>query len=174
MLFSLPDIIGGPSGITAGLCCCLFFITAYPLFCLALVIFGYALLECTGPGLLLISRVLARHWSAHLQATRKLSHLTRDTPEDQDSDDPEQFTTIHAEIGDRVRVRVLVRNTGWMLVPWALLEDLLPLTILKKDARLKVISSIIEPVMIVLLGAMVGFIAISIIAPIYSMVGSVK
>lgn len=42
------------------------------------------------------------------------------------------------------------------------------------DARLKMLTSIIEPVMIVLLGLMVGFIAVSIIAPIYSMVGSVK
>ena len=42
------------------------------------------------------------------------------------------------------------------------------------DARLKTLTSVIEPVMIVVLGLMVGFIAISIIAPIYSMVGSVK
>ncbi len=42
------------------------------------------------------------------------------------------------------------------------------------DARLKMLSSIIEPVMIVVLGLMVGFIAISIIEPIYSLVNSVK
>jgi uncharacterized protein (DUF58 family) len=31
-----------------------------------------------------------------------------------------------AEIGDTVPVRVTVRNTGWLPVPWVLLEDLLP------------------------------------------------
>lgn len=39
------------------------------------------------------------------------------------------------------------------------------------DARIKGLTSIIEPVLIVILGALVGFIAISIIAPIYSLVG---
>ncbi len=96
----------------------------------------YALL-----GLLLVSRVLARSWSANLRATRELTHTTRDNPdEEKDSGHPERFTTIHAEVGERIRVRVVVRNTGWMLVPWALIEDLLPLTTLKKDARLKVIK----------------------------------
>lgn len=42
------------------------------------------------------------------------------------------------------------------------------------DARLKMLSTIIEPLMIVVLGLMVGFIAISIIEPIYSLVNSVK
>lgn len=42
------------------------------------------------------------------------------------------------------------------------------------DARLKMMASVIEPVMIVVLGLIVGFIAISIITPIYSLVGSVK
>lgn len=42
------------------------------------------------------------------------------------------------------------------------------------EAKLKVMTSIIEPVMIVVLGFVVGFIAVSIIVPIYSLVGSVK
>ena len=42
------------------------------------------------------------------------------------------------------------------------------------DARLKVLTGVIEPLMIVVLGVIVGFIATSIITPIYSMVGSVK
>ena len=42
------------------------------------------------------------------------------------------------------------------------------------DARLKVLTGVIEPMMIVALGIIVGFIATSIITPIYSMVGSVK
>ncbi len=96
----------------------------------------YALL-----GLLLLSRVLARSWSVHLRASRELSLPARGkADEEKDSEDPEHFTTLHANLGDRVRVRVIVRNTGWMLVPWALLEDLLPLTTLKKDARLKVVK----------------------------------
>jgi type IV pilus assembly protein PilC len=42
------------------------------------------------------------------------------------------------------------------------------------DAKLKTLSSIIEPVMIVVLGVIIGFIAIAIISPIYSLIGSVK
>ncbi|HLK59049.1 MAG TPA: type II secretion system F family protein [Chthonomonadaceae bacterium] len=42
------------------------------------------------------------------------------------------------------------------------------------DARLKALASILEPVMIVSLGVVVGVIAISIILPIYSLISSVK
>ena len=42
------------------------------------------------------------------------------------------------------------------------------------EARLKVLTGILEPLMIVVLGVIVGFIAVSIITPIYSLVGSVK
>jgi len=42
------------------------------------------------------------------------------------------------------------------------------------DARLKMLTSVIEPVMIVLLGIIIGFVAVSIISPIYSLVGNVK
>ncbi len=42
------------------------------------------------------------------------------------------------------------------------------------DAKVKSLTSIIEPVMIVVLGLIVGFIAMSVIVPIYSLVGGVK
>jgi type IV pilus assembly protein PilC len=42
------------------------------------------------------------------------------------------------------------------------------------DAKVKSLTSIIEPVMIVMLGLIVGFIAMSVIVPIYSLVGGVK
>jgi len=42
------------------------------------------------------------------------------------------------------------------------------------DSTLKGIASLIEPVMIVGLGVMVGFIAISVITPIYTLVGGIK
>jgi len=42
------------------------------------------------------------------------------------------------------------------------------------DARLKTLAAVIEPFMIVFLGLVIGFIAISVIGPIYSLVGSVK
>ncbi len=42
------------------------------------------------------------------------------------------------------------------------------------DAILKGLASLIEPIMIVVLGVMVGFIAVSVITPIYTLVGSVK
>lgn len=42
------------------------------------------------------------------------------------------------------------------------------------DAKVKSLTSVIEPVLIVLLGVVVGTIAVSVILPIYSLVGSVK
>ena len=42
------------------------------------------------------------------------------------------------------------------------------------DAKVKSLTSIIEPIMIVFLGLIVGFIAMSVIVPIYSLVGGVK
>ncbi|MHB9022611.1 MAG: type II secretion system F family protein [Armatimonadota bacterium] len=42
------------------------------------------------------------------------------------------------------------------------------------DATLKGLASLIEPLMIVGLGVLVGFIAISVISPIYTLVGSIK
>jgi type IV pilus assembly protein PilC len=42
------------------------------------------------------------------------------------------------------------------------------------DATLKGLTSLIEPVMIVGLGAIVGFIAVSVISPIYQLVGSIE
>ncbi len=42
------------------------------------------------------------------------------------------------------------------------------------DAKVKSLTSIIEPIMIVILGIIVGFIAMSVIVPIYSLVGGVK
>ena len=42
------------------------------------------------------------------------------------------------------------------------------------DAKVKSLTSVIEPIMIVGLGLMVGFIAMSVIVPIYSLVGGVK
>jgi len=42
------------------------------------------------------------------------------------------------------------------------------------EAKVKSLTSIIEPIMIVLLGVIVGFIAMSVIVPIYSLVEGVK
>lgn len=42
------------------------------------------------------------------------------------------------------------------------------------DAKVKSLTSVIEPVMIAVLGVIVGFIAMSVIVPIYSLVGGVK
>ena len=42
------------------------------------------------------------------------------------------------------------------------------------DAKVKSLTSVIEPVMIAVLGVIVGFIAVSVILPIYSLVGGVK
>jgi uncharacterized protein (DUF58 family) len=58
-------------------------------------------------GLLLLSRYLARKWIADLEATRRCERIS-------------------AEIGDRVKVSLAIRNRGWLPIPWVLLEDLLP------------------------------------------------
>ena len=69
---------------------------------------------------LMLSRVLARAWIGHLSATRECDQLT-------------------AEIGDTVRVKLEVRNAGWLPVPWVLLEDLLPRQALEqRPPRLRV------------------------------------
>lgn len=56
----------------------------------------------------------------------------------------------------------------------AMLEYVSSLYTKETDAKVKSLTSVIEPIMIVVLGAIVGFIAISVIVPIYSLVGSVK
>jgi uncharacterized protein (DUF58 family) len=57
---------------------------------------------------LLTSRVLTGHWTQSLVADREINRL-------------------EAEVGQRVAVVITVRNQGRVPVPWALLEDLLPL-----------------------------------------------
>src|SRR6266540_983548 len=95
-------------------------------------------------GLLLVSRVLARNWIVHLRARRTVAlrgqkrEPNEETWDDSDVVSSEAARTTHAEVGDRVVVRVTVRNSGVMPVPWVLIEDLLPAQGLKKDARLKV------------------------------------
>jgi type IV pilus assembly protein PilC len=42
------------------------------------------------------------------------------------------------------------------------------------DSTLKGLASLLEPVMIIFIGVLVGMIAVSVIAPIYSIVGNVK
>lgn len=70
--------------------------------------------------LLLVSRFLARSWMNGLSATRKCD---RDT----------------AVVGDKANVTLFIRNTGWLFVPWLLLEDLLPRYALdKRFPRLKI------------------------------------
>jgi uncharacterized protein (DUF58 family) len=58
-------------------------------------------------GVLLVSRFLARSWLGNLRVSRECKVAT-------------------AEVGDRVQVRVRVRNAGVLPVPWILLEDVLP------------------------------------------------
>jgi uncharacterized protein (DUF58 family) len=72
-------------------------------------------------GLLLLSRLMARDWLKHLSATRTCKRVSRD---DRPADEP--GAGLMAEVGERVSVQVKVRNAGWLLVPWVLLEDLLP------------------------------------------------
>ncbi len=56
----------------------------------------------------------------------------------------------------------------------AMLEYVGSLYARETDAKVKSLTSVIEPIMIVVLGGIVGFIAISVIVPIYSLVGGVR
>ena len=102
---------------------------------------AYALL-----GLLGVSRLLARNWITHLRATRTVAlrgRMPGRPVEDEEGEteavaESEAARTTHAEIGDRIAVRVVVRNEGRGFVPWVLLEDLLPAQGMRKDARLGV------------------------------------
>src|ERR1700731_2689212 len=68
-------------------------------------------------GLLLVSRALARNWAGQLAVTRTCRLVGRD---DDEAAGPAGLT---AEVGDRVAVRLTVRNDGSLPVPWVLLED---------------------------------------------------
>ena len=57
--------------------------------------------------ILISSRMLAWHWASGLRIERKMR------------------CTL-AEVGDKVRVKVLVRYLGLIPIPWVILEDLLP------------------------------------------------
>jgi uncharacterized protein (DUF58 family) len=71
-------------------------------------------------GLLVVTRFLARNWVAQVTAVRAGGDQV-------------------AEIDERVSVVVSIRNTGWMPVPWLLVEDLLPAaTIRQKPAPVEV------------------------------------
>ena len=70
--------------------------------------------------LLLLSRALARNWIGNLKAMRHCEHAT-------------------AEIGAKIPVSVNLSNTGWLPVPWVLIEDLLPARVEgQRTPRLKV------------------------------------
>jgi uncharacterized protein (DUF58 family) len=85
-------------------------------------------------GLLLLSRLMARDGMKNLSATRTCKLLAR---EDRPAEAPE--AGLMAEVGERVSVEVTVRNGGRLLVPWVLVEDLLPRQALSlRFPRLKV------------------------------------
>src|SRR5215472_3010988 len=73
-------------------------------------------------GILVLSRLMARSWIENLSATRTCK-------------------TLSAEIGEKVSVEVMIKNAGWMPVPWVLLEDLLPPDALRqRPPRLQVVK----------------------------------
>lgn len=91
-------------------------------------------------GLLLISRWLARDWAVHLGATRacRLGGREEQWQIEKDQGKP---TGIAAEIGDKISVRLSIRNGSRLPVPWVLLEDVLPATALdRRLPRLKVVK----------------------------------
>src|SRR5207248_1630772 len=72
-------------------------------------------------GLLVLARFLARSWVGSLAAERTVKKAgARD---DEPADHPDGLAL---EIGERVAVRLVVRNAGALPIPWVLLEDALP------------------------------------------------
>jgi uncharacterized protein (DUF58 family) len=67
-------------------------------------------------GLLVLSRLLARNWIQHVSAARVCDRIA-------------------AEVGDSVAVEIQVNNSGWLPVPWLLLEDLLPAKALQESRQ---------------------------------------
>src|SRR2546423_159160 len=85
-------------------------------------------------GVLVVSRFLARNCLANLSATRSCRHVERVKRALQESG-----ADLTAEIGERITVQVTVKNSAWMVVPWVLLEDLLPRQALdRRTPQLKV------------------------------------
>jgi uncharacterized protein (DUF58 family) len=83
-------------------------------------------------GLLLVSRFLARSWINNLKADRVCALKHGGVSDDETG-------PLTAGIGDRVKVRLTIRNRGRLPVPWVLLEDLLPHEALdRRFPRLKV------------------------------------
>jgi uncharacterized protein (DUF58 family) len=76
-------------------------------------------------GLLLLTRFLARSWINSLSASRVCTPPKPASAEEDDKDERERHN-LTAEIGDRVKVRVAVHNSGRLPVPWVLLEDMAP------------------------------------------------
>jgi uncharacterized protein (DUF58 family) len=78
--------------------------------------------------LLLISRWMARSWIGSLSAERTCQQVGRGPRAIGEEDEPTEAgpASLTAEIGDRVAVRLTVHNSGWLPVPWVLLEDLIP------------------------------------------------
>jgi len=72
-------------------------------------------------GVMIVSRFLDRNCIANLSATRIWRSTER---EKQRVLEPDAMP--NAEIGERLTVQVTVKNNGWMVVPWVLLEDMLP------------------------------------------------
>jgi uncharacterized protein (DUF58 family) len=75
--------------------------------------------------MMITSRLLARAWIGNLSAARKCPRLI-------------------AEIGDKVKVHVTIRNNGRIPVPWVLLEDMLPKYAIQHPQRLKVVGKRIQ------------------------------
>src|SRR5262245_14795411 len=77
-------------------------------------------------GLMVLSRFLTRSWIGHLEAGRECANLT-------------------AEVSDTIDVSVTIKSTGWLPVPWVLVEDLLPRKALSlRFPRLRVLGKRIK------------------------------
>lgn len=74
-------------------------------------------------GLLVVTRLLTRSGVSGLEAERSVRQARRGDEDDEEEESPDGLAL---EIGERVRVRVIVHNPAALPLPWLLLEDTLP------------------------------------------------
>jgi uncharacterized protein (DUF58 family) len=83
-------------------------------------------------GVLLLSRWLSRSWAEGLQA-RRIVHKAGAT-----EDEKALGEGLALEIGDRLIVRLIVENLGYLPIPWVLLDDALPGGLEARQPKFKV------------------------------------
>jgi uncharacterized protein (DUF58 family) len=102
--------------------------------------------------LLLLTRWLARSWIGNLSAERTCKQAgqieIRAVPVGEDLP-PEDKSGLAVDVGERVDVKLMIHNKGFLPIPWVLLEDALPVDAIHPlHPKLKVKGKRIQVVML--------------------------